>query len=87
MLDAIGVASLDELIAQTVPASIRMQGALTSMGNALSEVDALARLRALAVVPGPASSALRDFLADPLRDPVGAEGGVAGSSRFSLEAP
>jgi hypothetical protein len=44
-------------------------------------------LRALAVVPGSASSALRDFLADPLRDPVGAEGGVTGSSRFSLEAP
>jgi glycine dehydrogenase len=48
MLDAIGIASLDELIAQTVPASIRMQGLLSSMGEALSEVDALARLRELA---------------------------------------
>ena len=48
MLDAIGVASLDELIAQTVPASIRMGGALASMGAGLSEVDALARLRELA---------------------------------------
>jgi glycine dehydrogenase len=48
MLDAIGVANLDELIAQTVPASIRMPGALTSMGDALGEVDALARLRAIA---------------------------------------
>ena len=48
MLDAIDAASLDELIAQTLPANIRMAGPLTSMGAALSEVDALARLRALA---------------------------------------
>ncbi|MBI2396669.1 MAG: aminomethyl-transferring glycine dehydrogenase [Xanthomonadales bacterium] len=48
MLDTIGVGSLDELIAQTVPASIRMQGALTTMGAGLGEVEALARLRELA---------------------------------------
>ena len=48
MLAAIGAASMEELIAQTVPASIRQGTALTSMGRAHSEVEALARLRELA---------------------------------------
>ena len=47
MLAALGVASLDELIDQAVPASIRDDKPLELEG-ALSEAEALARLRALA---------------------------------------
>jgi len=48
MLKAVGADSLDALMAQTLPADIRMPGALTSMGDACSETEALERLRALA---------------------------------------
>jgi len=48
MLSAIGADSLEQLISETLPASIRQTTALSSMGAALSEVDALARLRELA---------------------------------------
>lgn len=48
MLAAIGVPAIDELIRQTLPASIRQTTPLSSMGRALSEVQALARLRELA---------------------------------------
>ncbi len=48
MLAAIGVPSMETLIAQTLPANIRMAKPLSSMGRALSEVEALARLRELA---------------------------------------
>jgi glycine dehydrogenase len=47
MLAAIGVGSVDELIRQTVPASIRLQRPLR-LGAPLSETDALAHLRLLA---------------------------------------
>ncbi|MCC6593986.1 MAG: aminomethyl-transferring glycine dehydrogenase, partial [Xanthomonadales bacterium] len=47
MLAAIGVDSLSTLIAQTVPAAIR-QGEALDVGPALSETEALARLRQLA---------------------------------------
>jgi glycine dehydrogenase len=48
MLQFIGAQSMEALMQQTVPASIRMPGALQSMGEARSEVEALARLRQLA---------------------------------------
>ena len=48
MLAAVGAGSLDALMSETVPASIRQQQPLSSMGRALSETEALARLRALA---------------------------------------
>jgi glycine dehydrogenase len=48
MLDAVGVDSMDTLIAETLPESIRILKPLSSMGRALSEVEALARLRELA---------------------------------------
>jgi glycine dehydrogenase len=48
MLATVGVDSLDELIAETLPKSIRIVHPLSSMGRALSEVEALARLRSLA---------------------------------------
>jgi glycine dehydrogenase len=47
MLDAIGVESVDALIAETVPASIRMDGELDLEG-AVPESEVLDRLRALA---------------------------------------
>jgi hypothetical protein len=47
MLKAIGASSLDELIAQTVPQAIRPQAPLDA-GAALSEVEAIERLRAIA---------------------------------------
>src|SRR5688572_21345463 len=47
MLDTIGVGTLDELIDQTVPASIRTESPL-QLGAALTEVEALGRLRELA---------------------------------------
>jgi glycine dehydrogenase len=47
MLDAIGVASLDELIDQTVPSAIR-QNASLDLGPALSEAQAVGRLRSIA---------------------------------------
>ncbi|HTI66259.1 MAG TPA: aminomethyl-transferring glycine dehydrogenase [Caulobacteraceae bacterium] len=47
MLDALGVADLDALIDQTVPASIRDRAPL-GFGPGLGEVEVLARLRALA---------------------------------------
>ena len=48
MLDTVGVDSMDTLIAETLPDSIRILKPLSSMGRALSEVEALARLRELA---------------------------------------
>ncbi len=48
MLATVGAPSMEALIAQTLPANIRMGKPLTSMGRALSEVEALARLRELA---------------------------------------
>jgi glycine dehydrogenase len=48
MLKAVGAESMEALMQATVPASIRMPGALSSMGEARSEVQALARLRELA---------------------------------------
>jgi glycine dehydrogenase len=47
MLETIGVASLDELIAQTIPDDIRQRTPL-DLGTALSETEALARARELA---------------------------------------
>ena len=47
MLETIGVSDLDELIAQTVPEAIR-QPAPLALGEALSEVEALAKLRSIA---------------------------------------
>ena len=47
MLAAIGAASLDELMAQTVPNSIRQTQPL-DVGPALSETEALERMRAIA---------------------------------------
>src|SRR3954454_17769183 len=47
MLETIGVASLDELIAQTIPEDIRQRTPL-DLGTALSETEALARARELA---------------------------------------
>jgi glycine dehydrogenase len=47
MLATVGAASLDELIWQTMPASIRQKGQL-SIGEPLSEIEALARVRAIA---------------------------------------
>ena len=48
MLKAVGAETMEALMQATVPASIRMPGALQSMGAARSEVQALARLRELA---------------------------------------
>ncbi|HMM55384.1 MAG TPA: aminomethyl-transferring glycine dehydrogenase [Candidatus Desulfobacillus sp.] len=47
MLAAVGAASLDELIGQTVPASIRLAQPL-ALGEPLREHEALARLKAIA---------------------------------------
>ena len=47
MLEAIGAASLDKLIAQTMPQSIRQRDPL-DLGPALSEREALQKLRAIA---------------------------------------
>lgn len=47
MLHAIGVSSMDEILAQTIPASIRQPQPLGT-GAALSETEALARLREIA---------------------------------------
>ena len=47
MLAAVGVSSLDELISQAVPGSIRQQQPL-DMGTALSEAEAIAKLREVA---------------------------------------
>ena len=47
MLETIGVASLDELIAQTIPDDIRQRSPL-DLGTALSEIEALAKARELA---------------------------------------
>ena len=48
MLEAVGCDSLEQLMAQTLPASIRQQHPLRGMEPALSEVEALARLRQIA---------------------------------------
>jgi len=48
MLRAVGVESLGQLIAETVPAGIRQAGPLASMGEGMSEVEALAELRRIA---------------------------------------
>ena len=47
MLETIGVSSLDELIAQTVPDDIRQRVPL-DLGTALSETEALEKARELA---------------------------------------
>lgn len=47
MLKVAGVASLNDLMDQTVPSSIRQGGALAT-GEALSEIEALERMRSLA---------------------------------------
>ena len=47
MLKVVGVSSLDELVAQTVPPAIRQRTAL-DVGPALSEREAIGRLRAIA---------------------------------------
>ena len=47
MLRIVGAASLDNLVAETVPASIRQKNPL-AIGRALSEVEALDRMRTLA---------------------------------------
>ena len=47
MLETIGVSSLDELIAQTIPDDIRQRAPL-DLGPALSETEALAQARQLA---------------------------------------
>ena len=47
MLASLGLASFDELLDQTIPAAIRSTGAL-ALPPALSEVEAIARLRAIA---------------------------------------
>ncbi|MCX8089004.1 MAG: glycine dehydrogenase (aminomethyl-transferring), partial [Meiothermus ruber] len=47
MLQAVGVSSLEELIQQTVPASIREAEPL-NIGPGLSETEMLARMRAIA---------------------------------------
>ena len=48
MLQEVGAPDLDALMAETLPDDIRFKTLLQSMGPALSEVQALARLRALA---------------------------------------
>ncbi|MGC3980022.1 MAG: aminomethyl-transferring glycine dehydrogenase [Steroidobacteraceae bacterium] len=48
MLDAVGAESMDTLVAETLPDSIRIKQPLSTMGEALSEVEALARLREIA---------------------------------------
>ena len=47
MLESLGVSTLEELIEQTVPDSIRLDDAL-NMDLGISEVEALAELKALA---------------------------------------
>src|ERR1700676_1612362 len=47
MLETVGAKTLSELIGQTLPASIRQKAAL-ALGGALSETEALARMRELA---------------------------------------
>jgi glycine dehydrogenase len=47
MLDVIGANSLDDLVKQTLPESIRQAEALSSMGAGMSEVQVLERLRAI----------------------------------------
>ena len=47
MLSAVGASSLEELMAQTLPKSIRQREPL-DVGPALSETDALVRMRAIA---------------------------------------
>ena len=48
MLVEVGASSMDALMSETLPDNIRFNQLLSSMGPALSEVDALARLRELA---------------------------------------
>ncbi|MBB2187497.1 aminomethyl-transferring glycine dehydrogenase [Gluconacetobacter liquefaciens] len=47
MLEVVGAGSLDELMEQTVPSSIRLRGEM-GLGAGLSEPEALARLRTIA---------------------------------------
>src|SRR3954468_14225064 len=47
MLDTIGVSSIEELIEQTVPSSIRQRAPL-DLGPAMSEAETLRRLRLVA---------------------------------------
>lgn len=47
MLAAVGVSSIEELIAETLPDGIR-QSTQLEMGDALSETEALARVREIA---------------------------------------
>ena len=48
MLEVVGVKDMDDLVAQTLPESIRIRQPLGTMGAALSEVEVLDRLRQLA---------------------------------------
>ena len=47
MLAAVGAASLDDLMAEALPAAIRMQGPL-ALGEGISEYELMGRLRELA---------------------------------------
>ena len=58
MLDKIGVESVEELIAQVIPADIRLRKPL-ALGEALSEWEYAVRIRALAEKNTP----LRSFIA------------------------
>lgn len=46
MLDTVGASSIDDLMTQTVPASIRSEG--LNVGEAFTEVEALAALKDIA---------------------------------------
>ncbi len=48
MLEVVGAKDMDDLVAQTLPESIRIRQPLGTMGAALSEVEVLDRLRQLA---------------------------------------
>ncbi|MTA51285.1 MAG: glycine dehydrogenase (aminomethyl-transferring), partial [Actinobacteria bacterium] len=55
MLDALGYADLAELISDVVPQSIRLKSEM-ALGEAVSEVDALAEIRAMVGQNRPARS-------------------------------
>ena len=56
MLDVVGADSLDELLDQTVPASIRIDDARSTCPRPRSEAEVLAALRALADQNAPRTS-------------------------------
>src|SRR5216683_573448 len=57
MLDTAGVSSIDELIEQTVPSTIRQRAPL-DLGPALSETEVLQKLRSI----GPTNPVLRSLI-------------------------